>query len=182
MHTRFTLKAMTYAGLALAIAFVLSYARILSMPAGGSITLMSMFFVSLVGFWYGPVVGITAAATYGLLQMVQGAYVIHPVQFLLDYPLAFGMLGLSGFFRNFRGGVYIGFVVGAIGRFVMSTLAGWIFWIGVDTPGAMWGSIVYNGTYIFPEIGLTLVIMLMPPMYYALQVLKVSATDVNYRP
>jgi thiamine transporter len=128
-----------------------------------------MFFVTLVGFWFGPVVGIVAGVAYGFLQLVQGAWTIHPVQILLDYPIAFGLLGLSGFFRNFKGGLYIGFVVGCIGRFAASTLAGWLFWIGLDTPGSLWASMVYNGGYIFGEMALSLVIMSTLPLHHAIK-------------
>jgi thiamine transporter len=161
-------KIMTYAGLALAIAFTLSYIRLFSLPQGGSITPMSMLFVSVIGFWFGPAIGLSAGVAYGFLQVVQGAWVMHPVQFLLDYPLAFGMLGLSGLFWKMRGGLYIGFVVACTGRFAMSTLAGWLYWIGVDTPGALWASALYNGSYVFPEMVLTLIIIALPPVRNAI--------------
>ena len=45
-------------------------------------------------------VGIIAALAYGILQFITGPYVVHPAQVLLDYPLAFGALGLSGFFSK----------------------------------------------------------------------------------
>ena len=168
----FNLKALTYTGLALSIAFMLSYFRLFPMPQGGSVSPMSMFFVTLVGFWFGPIIGIVSGTTFGLLQVVQGAWVIHPVQFLLDYPLAFAMLGLSGFFSKLRGGMYIGYVIGALGRFVMATLSGWLYWIGLDTPGSLWASMLYNGSYIFPEIGITLVIISIPAVRHALNHIK----------
>jgi thiamine transporter len=164
-----TLKALVYASLALAIAFALSYVKLFPMPQGGSVTLMSMFFVSLVGFWFGPVVGLVAGVAYGFLQVVQGAWFIYPAQFLLDYPIAFGLLGLSGFFRNMKGGLYIGFAVGCIGRFASSTIAGWLFWIGFNTPGSLWASMVYNGGYIFTEMVLSLVIISTLPIHHALK-------------
>jgi len=168
----FSVRALTYTGIALASAFLLSYVRLFSMPQGGSVSPMSMFFVTLVGFWFGPAIGLVGGITFGILQVVQGAWVIHPMQFLLDYPLAFGMLGLSGFFWKVKGGMYIGFIVACLGRFVMSTLAGWIYWIGVDQPGALWGSMVYNGSYIFTEMALTLAIIFVPQIRHALDYVK----------
>ena len=168
-RAKFSMVVLTYAGAAMALAFMLSFITLFRMPQGGSITPMSMFVVSLIGFWFGPTIGLTAGVTYGLLQLIQGAHMIHPVQLLLDYPLAFGMLGLSGFFRKVKWGMYVGFIAGALGRFIMSTLAGWLYWLGPITPASLWASIVYNSSYIFPEIGLTLVMLAIPALRKAVE-------------
>jgi len=167
----FSLRALTYTGLSLSIAFMLSYITIYSMPQGGSVTPLSMFFVTLIGFWFGPAIGLVSGISYGLLQVVQGAWVIHPIQFLLDYPLAFGMLGLSGFFSKMKGGMYIGYIVACFGRFVMSTLAGWIYWFAL-APGSLWASILYNGSYMGLEMILTLIIIAIPAVRHALNHVK----------
>lgn len=39
---------------------------------------------------------------YGLLQSMQDPYIIHPAQFLLDYPIAFAMAGLAGILKTRR--------------------------------------------------------------------------------
>jgi thiamine transporter len=171
-RVKLSVKAMTYSGLALSVAFMLSFISLYAMPQGGSITPMSMFFVAIIGFWFGPAFGMAAGVAYGFLQVVQGAWFIHPVQFLLDYPLAFGMLGLTGFFWKMRAGLYIGFIVACVGRFIMSALAGWIYWIGVDTPGSLWASMLYNGSYVFPEMLLTLVVISIPAVRHGLNHLK----------
>ncbi|MCL2350197.1 MAG: energy-coupled thiamine transporter ThiT [Defluviitaleaceae bacterium] len=169
---KFNLRAMVYAALALSIAFVLSYFRLFPMPQGGSVTPLSMFFVSIIGIWFGPGVGLVSGVTYGFLRIVQGAWIIHPMQFLLDYPLAFGMLGLAGFFWKHKHGMYIGFVVAVVGRFIMSTLAGWIYWIGIDTPGSLWMSMSYNGPFMFAEMAISLAIIVLPPVRHALNHVK----------
>ena len=175
-RAKISMKTLTYTGLAMSIAFMLSFITIYTMPQGGSLTLMSMFFVSIIGFWFGPAIGLVAGLSYGLLQIVQGAWVIHPIQLLLDYPLAFGMLGLSGFFYKMKGGLYIGFIVGCLGRFVMSTLAGWFYWIGIDSPGSLWASMLYNGSYVFPEMALTLVVISIPAVRHGLAHIKATVT------
>jgi len=176
-RSNISLKTLTYTGLALSIAFMLSYLRLFPMPQGGSVSPLSMFFVSIIGFWFGPAIGLVSGISFGLLQVVQGAWVIHPIQFLLDYPLAFGMLGLSGFFYKMKGGLYIGFIVACLGRFAMATLSGWIYWIGLDTPGSLWASMVYNGSYIFTEMGITLVIILIPAVRHALMHIKARMVE-----
>jgi thiamine transporter len=72
----------------------------IQLPYGGSATLFSMFFLFLIGYTFGPAVGITAGMAYGLLDLLINPYVVYPLQLLLDYPLAFGMLGLGGFFAK----------------------------------------------------------------------------------
>ena len=91
-HTR----SVAYAGVSVALAFALSYIKLFSMPQGGSITLASMLPIMLYSCRYGTRKGLLVGLVYGLLQAVQDPYVIHPAQFLLDYPLAFAMLGLAG--------------------------------------------------------------------------------------
>ena len=61
--------------------------------------------------------GIVVCLIYGCLQALQDTYIIHPVQFLLDYPLAFGMIGVSGFFCErtpLKKNKLIAFIVGAV--------------------------------------------------------------------
>ena len=93
-------RALVVGAMCISLAFVLSYMKIFSMPLGGSLTLLSMLPVCLYAGWYGPRYGLLAAFAYGLLQMIQGVWVVHPIQFILDYLLAFTVLGLSGFFKR----------------------------------------------------------------------------------
>jgi len=180
--SNFNTRALIYVSMTMAIAFVLSYFRLFQMPMGGSVTFMSMFFVSLIGMWFGPAIGIIGGVSYGFLQLAQNPQVIHPMQLFLDYPLAFGMLGLSGFFYKVKFGVYIGFLVGATGRWFMHTLAGYFFWTQMWPPEG-WDnvflfSVVYNAGYIYAEVALTLVIVLIPAVSHGLE--KVKNIAVNY--
>ncbi|MCL2396469.1 MAG: energy-coupled thiamine transporter ThiT [Defluviitaleaceae bacterium] len=171
---KFTTATLAYVGLALAIAFVLSYFRLYQFPWGGSVTFMSMFFVVLIGLWFGPTVGLVSAFAYGLLQLAQNPMIFYPLQLILDYPLAFGALGLAGFFRKMKGGMYIGFVVAVFGRWVFHTLSGYFFfsqwaWEGWNAlPYAM----AYNAIYLGAEMILTLVIISIPVMRHALDHVK----------
>ena len=91
-----TAKSMAYAALSIALSFVLSYIKLFSMPNSGSVTLASMLPLMLFSAAYGVGPGLLAGAAYGLLQYVQGGWFVHPIQFLLDYPLAFALIGLAG--------------------------------------------------------------------------------------
>ena len=84
-------KQIVFSAMAIALATVIATViKLPSLPNGGSVTLFSMLIICLVGYWYGPVTGIIAAVAYGVLQFITGPYVVHPLQVLLDYPLAFG--------------------------------------------------------------------------------------------
>ncbi|MDR2899433.1 MAG: energy-coupled thiamine transporter ThiT [Clostridiales bacterium] len=168
-------KALTYAAICIALATVLSNVKLLHLPYGGTLTACSMVFISFIGFWFGSFAGITAAVAYGLLQLVLDPHVIHPVQILLDYPVAFGMLGISGFFANRKYGLYTGFVVGALGRALCSTLSGVIFFAEYAGEQNVWiYSTLYNLSYIVPEIILTVLLISIPPMKKAILQVKSS--------
>ena len=173
----FSIRAMSYASLSLGLAFILSNFPVYRLPQGGSITPLSMFFVVYVGFLFGPAIGVIGGITFGLLRLAVNPFAIHPLQILLDYPLAFGMLGLSGLFWKKRGGIFIGFIVGSIGRFLMAWASGYFFWIGAATPGAAWTAAAYNASYILPDMAITLVILAIPQVRRALMQVKIQAHD-----
>ena len=68
-------------------------------PMGGSVTLFSMLFIALIGYWYAVYVGLMTAVAYGLVPVCYGANFLYVPQMILDYPLAFGAL-VAGFFAN----------------------------------------------------------------------------------
>ncbi|MBP3609521.1 MAG: energy-coupled thiamine transporter ThiT [Lachnospiraceae bacterium] len=176
-------KQLVFSSMAIALATVVSVViKLPSLPNGGSTTLFSMLLVSLVGYWYGPASGLIAAFSYGILQFVTGPYVIHPAQVLLDYPLAFAALGLSGFFHNRKNGLVTGFLVGAFGRFFFHMVSGLIFYTTyVDSfngnAAAIWASTLYNLSYILPEVILTLLLLVLPPVRKTLAKIKILATE-----
>lgn len=164
-------KKLTVCAVCIALAFMLNQVSLFRMPQGGSITPASMLFIVLAGYWLGPVYGILAGVSKGLLDTITGAYVLHPIQYLLDYPLAFGMLGLAGFFRKWKFGLQIGYVAGVLGRLVMVFTSGLVFFADIAGTG-LWASAVfsfiYNITYIGPEMLVTLVIISLPAMRHAI--------------
>ena len=99
-NTNTNIHALIEAGLFIALAFILSYLRLWRMPQGGSVTLASMLPIILIGLRWGPKWGLGAGFVYGLLQFLQDGYALTPVNVIMDYILAFGALGLAGFFRR----------------------------------------------------------------------------------
>ena len=99
-NNRMSTKEMVMASLIAAISFVLSLIQIVRYPQGGGIALFSMLPVMLFSLLYGKTAGVTAGLVFGLLSLLDGPYVIHPVQFLLDYIFPTMALGLAGTFGS----------------------------------------------------------------------------------
>lgn len=179
--SKITTKQIVFSAMAIALATVISVViKLPSLPNGGSVTLFSMLVICLIGYWYGPKISIIAALAYGILQFITGPYVVHPLQVLLDYPLAFGALGLSGFFCNSKHGLIKGFLAGSMGRLLMHCISGVIFYttyVGdlIGNITAIWAGILYNMSYIIPEVILTLVLLALPPVRKAFAELKKMA-------
>lgn len=172
-----TTKKLVFSAMAIALALVTSYLKIFHMPMGGSITLFSMLFICLIGYWYGPAVGITTGVAYGLLQFAIEPYFYTIPQVIVDYPLAFGALGLAGFFCNKKNGLLIGYLVGASGRFVFAFLSGYIFF-GMYAPET-WNpalySAAYNISYIGAEALLTVIVLSLPPVKKGIEAITLQA-------
>ena len=152
----FDTRALVYGALCMALSFVLSYLRIVRMPQGGSITIASMLPIIVYAYWYGPGKGMIVGVAYALLQMIQDAYFVHPIQILFDYILAFGALGLAGFFKK---NLYAGTVVAGLVRFVMHFLSGAIFF-GEYAPAGVSPfiySLGYQAEYLIPDIVICIV-------------------------
>ena len=177
-------KQIAFSGVAIALGTVTSMIKIFEFPMGGSLTLFSMLFLTLVGYWYGTRAGITAAVAYGILQLVLWPYIINPVQPIVDYVLAFGALGLSGVFHNSKNGLVKGYILGVIGRYFFAFLSGLIFFGSYASDYGFTGffgpvlySLVYNGIYLGAEAGITLVLLAIKPVRDAMTSVKKLATE-----
>jgi thiamine transporter len=156
------------AGITVALSFALSYIKIWEMPQGGSVTLASLLPVMLFAYVYGPKKGLLVGFVYGLLQSIQDAFIIHPAQFLLDYPIAFAMVGFAGVFANVTALdklPQIKFALGAILagclRYVAHLLSGVFafsaYAIGSGTTNYWLYSAVYN-SFVFVDLILVIVV------------------------
>lgn len=162
-------KQLVFCSMSIALAIVTSFIKLVSLPFGGSITLFSMLFVSLIGYFYGARAGLLTGAAYGILQLITGPYIYAPLQVLLDYPLAFGALGLSGFFQNKKNGLITGYVAGVAGRYICHVISGYVFFAEYAPEGMnpMIYTLGYNLTYILPEMAATVIILCIPAVYKA---------------
>ena len=180
--TNWNSRRIAYAAMAIAISFVLSYIRMWRMPQGGSVTLVSMLPIIAFSVAAGPLQGLMVGCAYGMLQLIQDMYVIHPLQMLLDYPLAFGALALGGFATMLRIPKYwqlpAAIVIGCFGRYAMSVLSGVVFFAEYaegsgHTPFVY--SAIYN-SYIGVEAALCIAVALIPGVSRIVGILKQSQT------
>lgn len=173
-------KQLAFCSVSIALAMVTSYLKLFDLPYGGSVTLFSMLFICLIGYWFGLRTGLMAAAAYGILQLVVDPYIISIPQMLTDYLFAFGALGLSGIFRDQKHGLIKGYLLGIFGRFFFAFLSGMIFFgyyaadYGMSAPVY---SLVYNGSYIGAEAVLTLIVLAVPAVQKGLSSIKVMANS-----
>ena len=196
-------KRLTESAMLIALAVVLELAGrmvIPPMPFGGQLTLVSMLPIVLISYRHGVKWGLVAGFGYSLVQMALGADTVtaafQPGYFgdgtmlvnavimcLLDYVLAYTLLGLGGLFRNKISNKGVSLMLGSLvalgGRYLAHILsgyilfAGWAEWFFTQDGFPAWGaglvaslspdmlgwtySIVYNGMFMVPEIILTAV-------------------------
>ena len=188
---RKTLRLVT-SSVCLALATVMSMIKVFELPFGGSVTLFSMVPVLVLSYMYGVKWGLLCGGVYGVLQMVLGATTTQafaglsgwsvPVMALLDYIVAFVVLGFAGVFKNkiinHTLAISLGSALAVVLRLVCHFLSGWILWgsyasgyfeeinnsfssfvlstFSGQALSAMY-SLVYNSSYMLPELVLSIV-------------------------
>ena len=157
-------RALTVSALMIALATVLGQIKLFEMPQGGSVTLLSILPIAVCGYLLGTRRGVMAGFCVGLINLIFGPYVIHPVQLLLDYPIAFGAVGLAGLTRNSSNGLTKGYIIGIIGRYICAVMSGVIFFGEYAPEGfnAWTWSLWYNLTYLAAEGIITIIIINIP--------------------
>ncbi len=154
-------KDLVYIAMYLALFLVLDYITqmipLMQMPSGGSIGL-SVIALLLASYHLGYKKGLVVALLSIYLQYLTGGiYVVHPIQFLLEYPLAFGLYGFAVLIPNTKlkdYKIYWGIILSNLLRMVFHTVAGVYFWqVG-------WvGSIAYNGPYMMMTLLISFILV-----------------------
>lgn len=176
---KMTAKELAFSAVAISIAFLLSNVRLFRMPWGGSVTLFSMFFVTLVGYFFGAYVGFAAAFAYGLLQFVQGggSYMLSIWQVGFDYLFAFTALGASGLFKEKKNGLVIGYLAAVLLRGLFHSIGGYLYWMDYMPDNfprslAFAYPVLYNYAYIGAEAVISLILINLPPVKKALAAIR----------
>ena len=164
------IKMMAEIGLAVALSAILNLLPLFKMPQGGSVSL-EMLPVLIIALRWGGIPGMITGLVYGFLQLVMGAYIVHPLQLVLDYPLAYLLVGLAGFITidssvNKAGGYYfrllLAILTGGLARFFAHLISGVIFF-GQYAPAGqnVWlYSAIYNGSFILPSLIIAFIIII----------------------
>ena len=160
----------------IAIATVLSIIKIYEAPLGGSVTLFSMVPIILISFRHGIKWGLGSGFVYSVLQLMLGMKNVMYVPgivgiilcILLDYILAFTVLGLAGIFKTdkiFK--IIFATLFLCVLRYICHVLSGAVVWYEITKQGGwndlvmrtgMWVySLIYNIQYMLPETIITLV-------------------------
>ena len=180
-HNHRTIQALCEGAVLIALALILGLFKFNELPQGGSISFEMLPLFIFITRW-GPGWGLIGCFAFGILQVfVQGAVSYGWVSILLDYVVAFGVIGFGGFFR---GKIFAASVVGAVCRFIIHFISG-ITVYKILVPTSLFGltfvnpwiySLVYNGVYMIPEIILTCVVGFLLVQFAGKQVLDSRMT------
>ncbi len=189
---------------AVMIAFAVSISAIcavmpfLNLPFGGGFTIASMLPIIVVSYMYGTKWGLLTAFVYSIMQMLLGFNTVSAfflpgdsqmvwwraiIVCLIDYVIAYTVLGFGGVFRKRFGrtkAIVLGSILAISLRYIAHIVSGAIFfgtwaeWFFTQDGFPAWGqailntfsgdalaivySIIYNGTYMIPEIIITAVV------------------------
>ena len=186
-----TLRLVT-SGVLIGLATVLSVIKAFALPFGGSVTLFSMVPILVLGYMYGVKWGLLSGGVYGLLQMILGATMSQAfaglsgfsivIMALLDYIVAYVVVGMSGMFKgrlkNHTVAFALGSTVAILLRLICHFLSGWILWGSYASSyfeemnnsfgnymlssfdgqllAALY-SLVYNASYMLPELVMSVI-------------------------
>ncbi len=154
-------KKMTEIAVSVAMAVVCSFIKVLEMPQGGSVafTMIPLLFIAQKR---GPLSGIIAGSIYGVLSALISGVLYHPASLLLDYVLAFGLLGIAGFFKNSTLNIAIGTTLGVGCRFISSLISGAVLFAEYAPEGQNpWlYSLIYQSSYMVPEFIISICVLL----------------------
>ncbi len=137
----------------LAAALALSNIKLFQMPSGGSVSL-GVLPLLLLSARHGMRIGCISGAMLGLLMLTTRPFIVHPVQFLLDYPLAYASLGLAGVVTwQTPTKAATATTLANIIRLLLHVVAGAIFFMtGKDNlTQALTASCIYNLGHMLPE-------------------------------
>ena len=176
--------ALVESAVMIALASVLSLLKLADLPAGGSVTFASMLPIVLIAYRHGAKYGLAAGTVYGVIQQLLGLRTLSYVTgfasvlavILLDYVIAFAVLGFGGVFRKSGMSQSLALVSGAalasVLRYICHVVSGATVWAGLTIPtsAVLVGSLAYNATYMIPE---TLILLLV--LFYISEAMDFSS-------
>lgn len=192
MHTNTQkTRRLVESALLLAVATVLSELALVELPYGGSVTVASMLPVMLIAYRHGTPWGLACGLLYGVMQQLLGLSTLSYFStwqsivaiVVLDYIVAFAVIGLAGLFRKLPIGQQGAMLLGALAvsalRYICHVISGATVWVGLSIPdsAALLYSLIYNATYMLPEA-----IVLCLVTYYLSSVLDFGRVEIRRMP
>ena len=98
MSNRNKIRRLTECGVLMALALALSFLKIIKLPSGGSVSL-GILPLMLIAARHGAKTSLVCGIVFGFLLVANGATIVHPMQFILDYPLAYASISLAGLIK-----------------------------------------------------------------------------------
>ncbi|MGB8000646.1 MAG: energy-coupled thiamine transporter ThiT [Anaerobacillus sp.] len=154
-----------------AVGVILDLLSLRLWPNGGSVSL-AMVPIFLIAYRRGFGAGLTTGLLVGILQpLIVPPFYVHPIQFLLDYPVAFLLVGTAGIFsvavdapkRKRMTMIAVGCVVGSMLRLASHFISG-VIWFGdmapEGTPVALY-SFLYNASYLLPTAVVSIIVLIL---------------------
>jgi thiamine transporter len=173
---KITTLQLVESALMIAIATVCSMVKI-DLPFGGGVTIVSMLPIIMISHRYGWKWGVLVSFTYSIGQLLLGldnvaygkTFLMGAAIVLLDYVIAYTVLGFSGAFGKSRKAVAIGIAVTFTARFLCHYITGawiWAEWMPDDFMGmkmtSPWiYSALYNGWYMLVELVATEIVAML---------------------
>lgn len=165
MKNKRTAKALTESAIMIALATVLSLLKVADMPYGGSVTVASALPIAIISYRYGLKWGLLSSAVYGIIQQLLGLSTLSYFTtwqsivaiIVLDYIVAFTVIGLAGMFRKCIKNQAVALAIGGtcvcLLRYLCHVISGATVWAGLSIPdsAALIYSFIYNATYMVPE-------------------------------
>ncbi len=160
---KFTPRVMAHVALAVAMTVVLNMFVLFRMPQGGSVTLASMVPIFFIAFIYGPNIGVLTGLLFGVINLLLGGVIVHPIQILLDYPVPFMLLGLAGYLPK---KMNIGMILATVLRFASHVISGFVFFAQYAPEGMnpLIYSMIYNGPFLVADLLIALVVINILPV------------------
>lgn len=151
--------------LLVAMAAVLSFVKLVDLPYGGSVTAASMLPILIIAYRHGIGYGLGSGLVFAIIQQFMGLNNLSYVTgwqsviavILLDYILAFAVLGFGGIFKgklkHSGAELALGALLTCLVRYGFHVVAGATVWAGLSIPdsAALGYSFIYNATYMIPE-------------------------------
>ena len=162
-RVKFTVNMLVYISLMLAFTIILHQIRLYHFPQGGSITAGAMIPLLLLSYRYGIGTGTLAGFLYGLIDILQDPFILHPIQVLFDYPLPYMSLGLAALLPTHR---MLSTALAFLCRFACHLISGVVFFASYAPEGmsAIMYSLTVNLSFMLPECLICFIILKVLPI------------------